>query len=113
MSNGIGFWSNTLCVKIDGFAVWGTECEYDFASISKVALIDVEIYPNPTNGIVNLEFADNNIQKLIISDITGKTIIEKINIQQNETIDLSSFESGIYIISWLVFKRIMKYLQQK
>ena len=58
----------------------------------------ISIYPNPTNGIINLEFADNNVQQIKISDLTGKTIIEKVNIQQNETIDLSSYESGIYII---------------
>ncbi len=57
-----------------------------------------KIYPNPTNGLINIEFADNEIQQIKISDLTGKTIIEKTNIQQNETIDLSSFASGIYII---------------
>ncbi len=56
------------------------------------------VYPNPTNGRINFEFADNEIQQIKISDLTGKTIIEKTNIQQNETIDLSSFASGIYII---------------
>jgi len=56
------------------------------------------ITPNPTNGMINFEFVDYNIQQITISDITGKPIIEKINIQQNEMIDLSNFESGIYII---------------
>lgn len=56
-------------------------------------------YPNPTNGIINFEFVENNIKKLTISDITGKTIIKKVNIQQNEMIDLSNFVNGIYIIS--------------
>jgi len=63
------------------------------------AVKNIFIYPNPTNGIVNIEFVNNNIQKITISDITGKQIIEKTTIQQNEMIDLSSFESGIYIIS--------------
>ncbi len=58
----------------------------------------ISIYPNPTNGIVNFDFTNNNIQQIKISDLTGKTIIEKVNIQQNEMIDLSNFESGIYII---------------
>jgi len=57
-----------------------------------------KIYPNPTSGIINLEFANNNIKQISISDLTGKTIIEKVKIQQNEMIDLSNFESGIYII---------------
>ena len=34
----------------------------------------------------------------MVSDLTGKQIIEKVDIQQNETINLSSFKRGIYII---------------
>ncbi len=62
--------------------------------------ITFSIYPNPTNGIVNINFYKvQNFEKVEISDITGKTIIIKRIIQQNETIDLSDFENGIYIIS--------------
>ena len=64
------------------------------------------IYPNPTNGIISLDFAENNIERLIISDIAGKLIIEKAQIQQNEIIDLSDFESGIYIITLQTDKEI-------
>jgi hypothetical protein len=56
-------------------------------------------YPNPTNGIVSIEFADNSIKKIIICDITGKKTIEKTEIKENEQFDLSSYGSGIYIIS--------------
>ena len=58
----------------------------------------VTVYPNPTSKILNLEFTNDNINKLTILNITGKTIIERINIKQNEMIDLSSFECGIYIV---------------
>lgn len=66
--------------------------------INKISENKISIFPNPTNGKINFEFADNNILEINISDISGKTIIEKNNIQQNETIDLSSYNSGIYII---------------
>ncbi len=33
-----------------------------------------------------------------ITDITGKVLIEKSNLQQNEELDLSGFANGIYII---------------
>ncbi len=56
------------------------------------------IYPNPTNGILNFNFANNKIHKITISDITGKQITEKTKIQLYGNIDLSNFESGIYII---------------
>jgi len=62
-------------------------------------LFNFSSFPNPTDGILNLEFKDNNIQKLIISDITGNELILKTEIQQNEQIDLSSFDRGIYIVS--------------
>jgi len=59
---------------------------------------EIFCYPNPTNGLLNFEFAKNDIQQITISNLIGKTIIEKTTIEQNEMIDLSKFESGIYII---------------
>lgn len=76
--------------------VFKNETITDVSKLNKNELFT--IYPNPTNGIVNFEFAENNIQKLTVSDITGKQIIEKTERQQKEKIDLSGFDSGIYII---------------
>lgn len=56
------------------------------------------VYPNPTNGIINLKFTKNNIKQIQVFDIVGKKIIEKTEINQNEMIDLSNFKNGIYII---------------
>ncbi len=56
-----------------------------------------KVYPNPTYGTVHLElnsFAD----ELKVIDITGKTLISIENPQKQETIDLSDYHSGIYII---------------
>ncbi len=70
----------------------------EFSNIQILQQNGISIYPNPTNGIINFEFANNNIQQIVIFDITGKQIIEKTAISQNAMIDLSSFESGIYIV---------------
>ena len=59
---------------------------------------NIEIYPNPTSGIINFDFSNINIDKILITDVTGKIIIEKINFQQSETINLSSYANGIYFI---------------
>ena len=40
-----------------------------------------------------------NIQNIRISDLRGKTIVGKKQIQEYESIDLSSLKSGVYIIS--------------
>ena len=50
-------------------------------------------------GIVNINCAKVlNFVKVVVSNIPGKTILKKTVIQQNESIDLSGFESGIYIV---------------
>ncbi len=66
--------------------------------INRCQNVDFSVYPNPTSGIINIDFAENSIQKITISDITGKQLFENTQIIQKETIDLSWFESGIYII---------------
>ncbi len=63
-----------------------------------IAIEDYTIYPNPTNGILKFDFSGNNVQKIKISDITGKTVFEKVNVEQNEVVDLSGFANGIYVV---------------
>ena len=58
----------------------------------------ISIYPNPTTGILNIDFSAEQVQSLRISDITGKTVFEKTKVNQGETIDLSSFANGIYFL---------------
>jgi hypothetical protein len=59
---------------------------------------DFRIYPNPTNGILKFDFSENNVKNIEITDITGKTVFEKVNVEQNELVDLSGFSNGIYIV---------------
>jgi len=69
------------------------------------------IFPNPTDGKIKFEFGDDNPepkgQQIKVSDLTGKIIIERPVIQQDETIDLSAFESGIYFINIQTDKKII------
>jgi hypothetical protein len=51
------------------------------------------VYPNPTNGIVNI--GNKNLNKIIIYDITGNKIKEW---KSDAQIDLSNFSKGVYIL---------------
>jgi hypothetical protein len=66
----------------------------------------INIYPNPTSGIIEIDLADNKINKISIADISGRKIIEKLPTNRNETLDLSRFESGLYIIMFETDKEI-------
>jgi hypothetical protein len=58
---------------------------------------DIQIYPNPSNGMLMLNnYVSNKIQRIELLSISGQTLRE-INPQQN-TIDLNDISKGMYLI---------------
>lgn len=61
--------------------------------------MNVDIFPNPTTGVAFIDFenqlAANSL--LIIRDVFGKIIVEKVA-EQNNKINLEALQSGIYFI---------------
>ena len=78
-----------------------------FVGIETLQQKGISIYPNPANDILHIDFTENNIQKLAIKSIEGKTMFEKTKINQNEIIDLSNYVKGVYIISLQTNKEIV------
>lgn len=74
--------------------------------ISNLSDNGILIYPNPTTGIINFDFTDIEVQKISISDITGKIIMEKPIVNQQKNIDLSNFPKGIYLIKLQTEKEV-------
>ncbi len=60
---------------------------------------ELVVYPNPSNGVFNLEFK-NEVTKIAVIDILGETVLEEKNegATLSKSIDLSSFQNGVYII---------------
>jgi len=57
------------------------------------------VYPNPTKGILIFNF--ENVLKHInlqIIDISGRIVFKEVNLSANKTIDISSLQSGMYIV---------------
>ena len=55
---------------------------------------NINIYPNPTNGLLNIN-TNENINSISIYNIIGKQVLNTID---KETINISSLEDGIYFI---------------
>ncbi len=91
----------SLTITNDGGCSYKTTKVLDVATgiIGTLEHKQISIYPNPTNGNLAVEFDNNSIQKIVISDLSGKSLVVKTNYNANETIDLSNFNKGIYIIS--------------
>ena len=56
------------------------------------------IYPNPSNGVVNLSFEANSFQKLELIDLAGKILLTRAIGRQERTMSLniSNLAAGIY-----------------
>jgi hypothetical protein len=57
---------------------------------------ELVIYPNPTNGIVNIKGAGEQDLKITVRNVYGETIL---NVPDSPTLDLSGFAKGIYYLT--------------
>ncbi len=100
------YYSNTIkllsMITISG-NYWIPNCENSSIGDIDLKERDINIYPNSTDGLINIELNNNQIvnNKILgkIIDINGKVLIDNIVIYNNQQIDISTFETGIYFIS--------------
>ncbi len=59
--------------------------------------VEAKIYPNPASNNLNIE-CEERISNLELYDALGKMLISKENVLDNTFIDVSNFNSGIYIL---------------
>ena len=89
-------------INIGSITVAGASVEEDVlfvhVGVNSELLSNIRIYPNPTNGILKFDFAGEHVQTIKILDLTGKIILEKANVNQTETIDLSNLVNGLYVV---------------
>ena len=79
-------------------------CLDDIVALENVGLeeyveVDFNIYPQPAQNILNID-TNEPIKTLFITDLSGKTIYTKHNINSNNAqIDITDFATGIYILN--------------
>jgi hypothetical protein len=68
------------------------------AVIKNTHVSDFQLFPNPTTSLIHVKFSKNGVN-LIVRDLKGTELLKTDSIENMQTIDLSSFDSGIYFIS--------------
>lgn len=66
-------------------------------SLNENNLNNIKLYPNPSNGIVNIKSNQNDRYSVEIYDLVGNLILNTTK-QGDSIIDLSSFVNGIYVV---------------
>ena len=56
---------------------------------------NVQIYPNPTNGLLNV--SGNGTMHITVSNMLGQNLFET-TAEGNATLDLSSYGQGFYLV---------------
>lgn len=111
-----------MYVSLNGFyptLFTSVACQDVIAGVNSVEDFQFSVYPNPTDGILNIDmFTTNNVKDIVnvrISDAIGKIVAEKEIGQPNgqvHQIDLSNLESGSYFATVYSksFKRTVKFI---
>ncbi len=68
----------------------------DYVGIEDLLFDKVQVYPNPVKN--NLTIVTENIATVHIFDIAGKQLHEVINIQGNYNVDMTQYNTGVYLI---------------
>lgn len=76
---------------------WGGLKLEGTTGISK-SIVDAgaRVFPTTTSSILNISM--QNLKKIEIYDLTGKTVISKVSTTDNARLDVSSLNKGIYIV---------------
>ncbi len=62
--------------------------------------IAINVFPNPTNGIIYLNNdGENELKSIMISNLKGNVLIHKIVTSNPGQLDISGFENGVYILT--------------
>lgn len=70
----------------------------DGIGVKEVSVHNIKVYPNPSaNGIIYID-SDDLLIGFSLSDLIGKTILEKGGTGNNSVIDLSCIKNGIYLL---------------
>jgi hypothetical protein len=79
------------------------------SGIEEVENNQFKVFPNPSNGIFNLEFENSaKASNLLIVNLGGQKVVNKPIVNHKESIDLSQFNDGIYMLYLTINKKLVK-----
>ena len=69
-------------------------------SINEVTNEEYKLYPNPSEGMFNIQLTEGQIGDVRVFDLQGRNVFNTFISSSNGQIDLSNLEKGIYLIEF-------------
>jgi hypothetical protein len=82
------------------------------ASLEDIAASLLEMYPNPTNGLLNIDLKTVLINSIEVVDLNGRVVNNTVVNENSYTADLTSLLNGVYLVkintpSGMIQKRVL------
>ena len=68
--------------------------------IEQMKIDDIQLHPNPTNGMIEIKSNNLNIKQIELYDIFGKLLMEKKANESTVTLDVSPYAKGMYLLRY-------------
>lgn len=69
-------------------------------------IVNLKVYPNPTQGLLNLEIKES-LEEVFLSNAQGQRLIELGNLESgNQSIDLSPYPVGMYLVNYVYQNKV-------
>jgi hypothetical protein len=82
--------------------IWLRASGTSHADVAELALTKVSVFPNPSNGVVNVELNANSHATVTVVDVLGQVVYrsnENFVAGERKTIDLSGHAKGMYLLT--------------
>lgn len=99
-----GILQDNLCYKDSTFGtiqLTNKPCNYvDYVGLNEETLKDIEVkvYPNPSNGKLNIDFSDPEKLKLVITKALGQEVLLEKVLDSKQELDVSHLPPGVYFL---------------
>ena len=71
-------------------------------SVEELLLNQIQVYPNPTTGLLAIEQSKLSQLTVTVTDLAGKTLVTSSPTNLSSTVDISNLETGTYIIELMI-----------
>jgi hypothetical protein len=85
------------CSAEDVSSILVADCSGENLTIDELEGLNAEIYPNPTDGLLNIKLSVNELTNVELYDLNGRLVLSK-KIQGQGSIDMNDFNKGTYYL---------------